>query len=133
MNGYRAKRKDSVVRRISSKIANAYRKWKVRDGITDVGCSTRVVRREALLDLPFFHGMHRFLPALVRMRGYAIGEIPVNHRPRETGKSKYGIHNRLWAGLKDAQGVRWLMSRQRLWKVRASGGGAGREDKGRPR
>jgi dolichol-phosphate mannosyltransferase len=122
VNGYRARRHDNVLRRISSRVANAYRNRKLKETVRDVGCSTRVVRREVLLELPFFHGMHRFLPALVRMRGYSIDEMPVNHRPREAGKSKYGLWNRLIPGMRDLKGVRWLMSRQRVWKIAEEGG-----------
>lgn len=117
VNGIRAKRQDSVIRKLSSRIGNGTRNWLTGESVSDVGCSTRVVRREALLFLPFFHGMHRFLPTLVRMGGYRIDEIPVNHRPRAGGKSKYGINNRLWSGLRDIFGVRWLLTRHRVWKV----------------
>ena len=117
VNGIRAKRQDSIVRKLSSRIGNGTRNWLTGKSVADVGCSTRVVRREALLNLPFFHGMHRFLPTLVRMAGYRIDEIPVNHRQRAGGKSKYGINNRLWSGLRDIFGVRWLQSRHRTWTV----------------
>ncbi len=75
------------------------------------------MRREALAELPFFDGMHRFLPTLVRMRGYTVTEVPVNHRPRRSGRSKYGIGNRLGRSLEDLFGVRWLLRRQRVWTV----------------
>jgi len=117
VNGIRAKRQDSVIRKLSSRIGNGTRNWLTGESVSDVGCSTRVARRAALLQLPFFHGMHRFLPTLVRMDGYRIDEIPVNHRPRAGGKSKYGINNRLWSGLRDIFGVRWLQTRHRVWKV----------------
>lgn len=117
VNGIRVSRQDSWVKRMSSKLANAYRRRKLRDGVTDVGCSTRVVRRAMLTKLPFFHGMHRYLPALVAAQGGTIAEIPVNHRPRNTGVSKYGVQNRLWVGLEDVRGVQWLMSRQRDWEI----------------
>src|ERR671938_13553 len=99
----------------SSRIANSVRNRLTRETVTDVGCATRVVRRAVLLQLPFFHGMHRFLPTLVKMRGFSVTEMPVNHRKRRGGRSKYGINNRLWAGLRDLFGVRWLLSRQRVW------------------
>src|SRR5918912_2009837 len=99
----------------SSRIANSVRNRLTRETVTDVGCSPRVVRRAVLLLLPFFHGMHRFLPTLVKMRGFSVTEMPVNHRQRLGGRSKYGINNRLWAGLRDLFGVRWLLSRQRVW------------------
>jgi dolichol-phosphate mannosyltransferase len=110
------------VRKISSKVGNGFRNWITGRSVSDVGCSTRVVRRECVLELPFFHGNHRFLPTLVAMRGHTIAEIPVNHRPRAGGRSKYGINNRLWSGLRDCFGVRWLRLRHRSWKVKESGG-----------
>jgi dolichol-phosphate mannosyltransferase len=121
VNGVRVSRRDSWVRRWSSKIANAYRRALLHDSVTDVGCSTRVMRRELLTDLPFFHGMHRYLPTLVAMRGGTIDELPVAHRPRTAGVSKYGIGNRLWAGLEDVRGMRWLRSRQRPWTIVETG------------
>ncbi len=118
VNGYRAKRQDSLVRKISSRVGNGFRNWITGETeVRDVGCSTRVVRREAVIDLPFFHGMHRFLPTLVRMRGYRMEQIPVNHRPRGGGSSKYGVWNRLWSGMRDCFGVRWLQARHRSWAV----------------
>jgi dolichol-phosphate mannosyltransferase len=115
VNGVRARRHDNIVRRASSRIANSVRNRLTRETVTDVGCATRVVRRAVLLQLPFFHGMHRFLPTLVKMRGFSVTEMPVNHRKRSGGRSKYGINNRLWAGLRDLFGVRWLLTRQRVW------------------
>lgn len=118
VNGIRTRRHDSLVRRMSSRIGNAVRRWITGEHeVADVGCSTRVVRRLAVLELPFFHGMHRFLPTLVRMRGYRLAQIPVNHRPRWAGRSKYGIANRLWVGLGDCIGVRWLQARHRRWRA----------------
>ncbi len=117
VNGIRVARHDGVVRRVTSRIANTARNWIVGDRVTDVGCSTRVLRREAALAVPYFHGMHRFLPTLVAMRGFTVTEIPVSHRARQAGQSKYGIHNRLRAGIADLFGVRWLVSRQRVWKA----------------
>ena len=117
VNGIRVDRHDSVVRRVASRIANTARNWIVGDRVADVGCSTRVLRREAALAVPYFHGMHRFLPTLVAMRGFTVTEIPVAHRARQAGRSKYGIHNRLWTGVGDLFGVRWLASRQRVWKA----------------
>lgn len=118
VNGMRTRRQDSLVRRMSSRIGNAVRAWITGEReVADVGCSTRVVRRTAVLQLPFFHGMHRFLPTLVRMRGYRLAQIPVNHRPRVAGRSKYGIANRLWVGLGDCVGVRWLQARHRRWRA----------------
>jgi dolichol-phosphate mannosyltransferase len=125
VNGIRQRRQDSWVRKLSSKIGNAFRNAITGRSVSDVGCSTRVVQRAVAVELPFFHGYHRFLPTLVAMQGHAIAEIPVNHRPRGGGRSKYGIRNRLWAGLCDCFGVWWLRSRTRRWTVRASGGAGG--------
>ncbi len=114
VNGVRAKRRDSRVRLLSSRIGNGFRNRLTGDRVTDVGCSMRICRREFLISLPVFKGMHRFLPTLARMKGCRITEIPVRHRPRLHGQSKYGIGNRLWVGLADTLAVRW-MQRRMLW------------------
>lgn len=114
VNGVRTRRHDNLVRRISSRIANGFRNWLTREHITDVGCSIRVFRRECVEGLPIFKGMHRFLPTLVRMKGYQIVEVSVKHRPRIRGKTKYGIHDRLWVGLADTLAVCW-MKRRLVW------------------
>jgi dolichol-phosphate mannosyltransferase len=113
VTGWRRKRQDSLVRRLSSRIANGTRNWLTGDRIIDVGCSTRVFRRERLALLPcYFDGMHRFFPTLFRMAGLTVREVPVNHRPRERGTPKYGVWNRLWRGIRDLFGVRWLRDRR---------------------
>lgn len=117
INGIRAQRQDGWVRQVSSSIANRVRTWLTGASVSDIGCSTRIARRAALLTLPRFDGMHRFLPTLVRMQGGRIAEMPVNHRPRRSGRSKYGIGNRLLRGARDLLGVRWLIARQRPWHV----------------
>lgn len=111
MCGVRQKRKDTLIRRISSKIANDFRNWVTKETVTDVGCSIRVFRRICLERIKLYEGMHRFFPTLFRIEGYTIGEIPVNHRQRTKGRSKYGIHNRLWCGLRDLYAVRWMQGR----------------------
>ncbi len=112
VNGVRQRRQDSIIRKISSRIANGYRNWLTKDQITDVGCSLRAFRHECVVDIPPFKGMHRFLPTLVRICGYSkILETPVNHRPRVRGQTKYGIQNRLWVGLADTLAVRWMRHR----------------------
>ena len=112
VNGWREKRHDSLIRKISSKIANAYRNLLTGEKIRDVGCALRAFRRECVGDIPVFKGMHRFFPTLVRLAGYGkILEEPVNHRPRERGKTKYGINNRLWVGIADTFAVCWMRSR----------------------
>jgi dolichol-phosphate mannosyltransferase len=117
MCGIRQKRRDSIVRRISSRIANGVRNWATGESVTDVGCSIRVFRRACLERVKLYEGMHRFFPTLFRIEGYTIGEIPVAHRPRTRGTSKYGIHNRLWRGLRDLLAVRWMQSRALHYKV----------------
>lgn len=112
VNGVRARRQDTWVRRVSSKIANGVRNRVTHESVTDVGCTLRAMRAELLRDLPLFNGMHRFLPTLLRMEGARVTEVPVNHRPRLHGQPKYGIHNRLWRGLVDLYGVRWLQARR---------------------
>lgn len=112
VSGIRARRQDSQVRRWASRIANRVRNWAVGDTVRDVGCSLKAYRRSFLLKLPPFNGLHRFLPALLLLQGARITEIPVNHRPRVHGVSKYSINNRLWRGIYDLIGVRWL---QRRW------------------
>jgi len=112
VNGVRQKRHDSVVRKISSRIANNFRDWVTGDKITDVGCSVRVFRSKCVERIPLFKGMHRFFPTLVKIQGFAsIIESPVSHRPRMRGKTKYGIQNRLWVGLADLSAVKWMQSR----------------------
>lgn len=111
VSGIRKERKDTWVRRLSSRIANDVRRRVLDDGIHDVGCSLKAFRREFVEALPPFEGMHRFLPALTRFRGARIREIEVNHRPRRHGESKYRIGNRLWRGIVDLCGVSWLRRR----------------------
>lgn len=116
--GYRARRCDGFVRRASSRIANGVRNWVSRDRIRDTGCSLKVFRAEALRSLPLFEGMHRFLPTLLRYRGYRVLEVPVSHHPRRAGKSKYGIRNRAWRASKDLLAVRWMRARMIRLSVR---------------
>jgi glycosyltransferase involved in cell wall biosynthesis len=111
VNGVRASRQDNALRKLSSKIANAFRNRVSGATATDVGCSVRAFYRKCADGLPRFHGMHRFLPTLVAMRGFRVTETPVNHRPRIHGRTSYGVHNRLWVGIIDTFGVRWLASR----------------------
>lgn len=109
--GVRRRREDSWLKRISSRIANRLRNLITGDRIADAGCTFRVLRRNALRELPVFNGMHRFLPTLLRLQGFRVMEMPVNHRPRTSGKSKYGVGNRLWRGLADCFAMRWYKSR----------------------
>jgi dolichol-phosphate mannosyltransferase len=110
--GYRAKRKDTTFKRIQSRIANFVRSRFTGDGVRDTGCSLKAMRQECREALVPFRGMHRFIPALIKGMGYKITEIPVNHRPRVAGVSKYGFGNRAWRATMDMFGVKWLLSRQ---------------------
>jgi dolichol-phosphate mannosyltransferase len=112
--GHRVTRKDSTVQRISSQVANTVRSGLLRDDTPDTGCGLKVFRRDVFLALPYFDHMHRFLPALVLRHGGRVKSVPVRHRPRERGRSHYGVHNRLWVGLVDLAGVIWLRRRTRL-------------------
>jgi len=111
--GWRVDRRDPWARRAGSRVANAVRRAVTQDGVHDTGCMLKAFRREALGRLPLYRGMHRFLPALLRMEGFRVGEVPVHHRPRQAGQSKYGNWSRLWTGLGDLWAVRW-MARRRL-------------------
>ncbi len=116
--GYRAKRRDTFVRRVSSRLANWVRNRISKDSIRDTGCSLKVFRREAILSLALFDGMHRFLPTLLRYHDYTVAEIPVGHRPRTRGKSKYGIRNRALRAFLDLLAVRWMRSRILKYQVK---------------
>jgi len=119
--GYREQRKDTMVKRLTSWIANFVRSRFTRDGVRDTGCSLKAMRRECIRTLIPFKGMHRFIPALVKGAGYRLVEVPVNHRPRRFGKSKYGLRNRALRATIDMFGVRWLLSRQVNYKLRREG------------
>lgn len=116
--GYRAERKDTVVKRITSRVANFVRSRFTKDGVRDTGCTLKAMKRECIAALLPFKGMHRFIPALVKGAGYLLVEIPVNHRPRKFGLSKYGLGNRALRATMDMFGVRWLLSRRLNYKVR---------------
>jgi dolichol-phosphate mannosyltransferase len=112
VTGIRSRRRDTFVRRASSRIAFRVRNAVLHDGIVDTGCSTRVFRRECVRYIPLqFRGMHRFLPALFQIAGYTVLQLPVNHRARLGGYAKYGIGNRMIPGLVDLCAVRWMKSR----------------------
>lgn len=123
ITGYRAERHDGWVRRASSRIANSARNRLSGDRIVDVGCSVRVFPRRAMLEAVRFEGMHRFLPTLFRIAGYRVEERPARHRPRWAGRSKYGIHNRLWRGLADLYVVRRLVRRRVRYDLLDGDGG----------
>jgi len=120
--GYRLQRKDTLVKRLTSRIANAVRSRFTKDGVRDTGCTLKAMRRECVSALVPFKGVHRFIPALIKGAGYRLVEIPVNHRPRRFGQSKYGLGNRALRATIDMFGVRWLLSRRLNYKVRDSDG-----------
>ena len=121
--GYREKRRDTMVKRLTSRIANFVRSRYTKDGVRDTGCTLKAMRRECAGALIPFKGMHRFIPALVKGAGYRLVEIPVNHRPRKFGQSKYGLGNRALRATTDMFGVRWLLSRQLNYKISERDGG----------
>jgi dolichol-phosphate mannosyltransferase len=111
--GQRLGRQASVFKKLQSAIANGVRNAILRDGTRDTGCGLKVFRRDLFLTLPYFDGLHRFLPALVRREGYDIGYVDVIDRPRRAGRSNYGMWDRLWVGILDLVGVWWLIRRRR--------------------
>jgi len=106
--GVRTHRHDGWWKRLSSRLANGFRNWATGDNIIDTGCTLKAYRRECLEGLELYHGMHRFLPTLLRMRGYRVTQVSVNHRPRLRGTTKYGTWDRLVKGLGDVWAVRWM-------------------------
>ena len=115
--GYRQNRKDTLSKRIASKLANRFRRKMLGDDIIDTGCSMKAFRAELLKVLQYWDGMHRFLPVLASLQGASIVQIPVNHRPRLAGKSKYTNFSRLRRSVRDLRGVKWLKSRTRKFQV----------------
>src|SRR5207244_3890670 len=116
--GVRVNRHDTWSRRMQSKIGNGVRNWITNDQITDTGCSLKLVKRTAIDRIRLYTGMHRFLPTLVRMHGYKVVEMPVNHRARKFGVSKYGAMNRAMRGLVDCLAVRWMSKRTLNYRVK---------------
>jgi glycosyltransferase involved in cell wall biosynthesis len=125
VTGWRVNRAagDSIVRRISSRVANRIRDWLSHESVQDSGCTFRAFRRECLRDLTLYRGLHRFIPTLLRIRGYRVLEIPVNHRPRRFGQSKYGVMNRAFVAFADLLAVRWMKSRLLRYEVAEDLGG----------
>lgn len=117
VNGVRRNRHDSWVRRLSSRVGNGFRNWLTGESVTDVGCSLRVMRTSYLREVKLYRGMHRFLPTLLRMQGARLTEVPVGHRPRRHGRSKYGIGNRFFTGIVDTLAVRWMQSRHVTYRA----------------
>jgi dolichol-phosphate mannosyltransferase len=116
--GYRARRKDTLLRRLTSRIANLVRSRFTRDYVRDTGCTLKAMRRECIAAIVPFNGMHRFIPALVRAAGFRLVEVPVHHRARRFGQSKYGLANRGVRATNDMFGVRWLLSRRLNYELR---------------
>jgi dolichol-phosphate mannosyltransferase len=111
--GWRAKRRDTWVKRLTSRFANRLRAYLLGDATPDTGCGLKLFERDLFLELPYFDHMHRYLPALVIRAGGKVVSVRVNHRPRERGRSNYGTLDRAWVGIYDLFGVRWLMRRAR--------------------
>jgi dolichol-phosphate mannosyltransferase len=115
--GWRVNRRDSGSKRWASRLANAIRTRMLRDDTPDTGCGTKLFEREAFLELPFFNHMHRYLPALMQRAGWKTRSVPVNHRHRSTGVSKYNNLNRALVGIADLRGVAWLIRRGKVTRV----------------
>jgi dolichol-phosphate mannosyltransferase len=115
--GQRIGRKDTGFKKMQSRVANGVRNAILRDGTRDTGCGLKAFRREVFLAMPYFDGLHRFLPALVRREGYEIAYVDVIDRPRRSGVSNYGFFDRLWIGLMDLAGVWWLLRRKKATPV----------------
>ena len=115
--GWRQKRKDPWLKKISSKIANSIRNRLSGEEIKDSACTLRAFKRECIHEIPVFNGMHRFLSTLVKMKGYRVIEVPVSHHPRKFGKSKYNIRNRMWRSFVDLLAVRWMKRRRIYYEI----------------
>src|SRR5579864_3124692 len=113
VSGIRVKRRDSIAKRLASRLANRFRRWMLNDSATDIGCGLKAFRRDVYLSLPYFDHMHRYLAALVQREGYDVRFVEVGHRKRMHGKSKYGVWDRLVVGVEDIFGVLWLQKRFR--------------------
>lgn len=117
VTGWRQKREDSWVKRITSRIANRIRNSLSGEEIQDSGCTFRAYKRECLQDLKLYKGMHRFIPTLVKMEGYRVIEIPIAHHPRKFGVSKYTTWNRMWRAFIDLLAVKWMKSRHIHYEI----------------
>ena len=111
--GQRVGRRDGAYKKWQSRIANGVRGRVLRDGTRDTGCGLKAIRRDVYLSLPYFDALHRFMPALVKREGYGITHVDVVDRPRQAGRSNYGLFDRLWVGILDLAGVWWLVRRRR--------------------
>ncbi|WP_242927015.1 glycosyltransferase [Pontibacter vulgaris] len=117
VNGIRQKRKDTFVKKMSSKIANGFRRRMIQDGIADTGCPLKIMDTAWAKRIPFFDGMHRFLPALIQLQGGKVKQIPVQHFERFAGYSKYHLFNRLWGPLQDTFAFRWMRKRYIRYRI----------------
>lgn len=121
VNGKRTTREDGFKRKISSLIGNRVRNFITKDNIKDTGCPLKLFKKDVVKSFYLFEGMHRFLPTLAKINGFSVIEVPVHHFDRMYGKSKYGIRNRLWKGLKDAFAVRWMSKRKINYELKKEG------------
>ena len=128
--GIRRDRHDTGWRKLSSRFANGVRNRLTREDIVDTGCPLKAFRAEAIKSVCMWNGAHRFLPTLLRLKGYTVTQVPVPHHERKAGKSKYGTLDRAFRGLRDALGVRWLQDRNLGWKLRETNPGSGRRAPG---
>jgi dolichol-phosphate mannosyltransferase len=115
--GWRVRRHDTWLKRASSRVANAIRNWITRETVRDSACTLRAIRRECVTALPPYDGMHRFVPTLLRIGGYRVREVPVTHRPRRFGESKFGVRNRAGRAFRDLLVVRWMQHRALRYSV----------------
>lgn len=120
--GWRQKRHDSLLRLVSSKIANGVRNRLSGETIKDIACGLKAYRTDAVRKIRMFHGAHRFIPTLLKMEGAKVTEVPINHRPRTMGKAKYGLWNRVFCSSRDLLGVRWLKSRVFHYEITSESG-----------
>ena len=116
--GWRADRKDTWTKKLTSRFANRVRNWATDETIHDTGCSLKAFKREALANVKLFNGMHRFLPTLVRLEGFTVAEVKVHHRPRKFGRSKYSIFNRFLRPTMDLLAVMWMQRRRLRYRIR---------------
>ena len=121
VNGIRANRKDTVVKKLSSKIANSFRRKMINDGIEDTGCPLKIMKTEYAKRIPFFDGMHRFIPALIQLQGGKVKQIPVTHYPRFAGTAKYHLWNRMKKPFFDTFAFRWMRSRYIQYEIKNEG------------
>ena len=115
--GRRVRRHDTWLKRVSSRVANGIRNWITREAVSDSACTLRAIRRECLTALPPYDGMHRFVPTLLRIGGYRVREVPVAHRARRFGESKFGVRNRAGRAFRDLLVVRWMQHRVLRYSV----------------